>query len=128
MKDFFGTVLSGACLVHCLLTPAVLLLGYSGVLTFLAHSFELHLALYVSVTIIAVLSFPVAYQKHRKRMPMVIGCVGMVFLSLALMAESLYHWHTAETIMTILGGVFMIIAHVLNKRFLTFLPPPSAEA
>ena len=127
MKDFVGTVLSGACVVHCLLTPALLLLGYSGVLTFLAHSFELHLALYVSVTAMAVLSFPIAYKRHRKRMPMIMGCVGMVFLSLALMAESLYHLHTAETIMTILGGVFMIIAHVSNKRFLTFLPPPSTD-
>lgn len=128
MKDYFGTALSGLCVVHCLLAPALLVLGASGAFAYLAHSIELHLFFYVGVVGLAAMSFPGAYRQHKKRMPIILGSVGTVFLSVALMAEMLYHWHLAEAIMTMIGGVFMIVAHVSNRRFLAFLHSPSAEA
>ena len=125
MKDFFGTALSGLCVVHCLLAPALLLLGSSGAIAYWAHSLELHLFFFVGVVALAVLSFPAAYSRHKKPMPIVMGVIGTVFLLLALLAESLYHWHVAETVLTIVGGVLMISAHMSNKRLLAFQASPS---
>lgn len=125
MKDFIGTALSGLCIVHCLLAPALLLLGSSGLLAWLPHSFELHLFFYVGVIGLALFSFPGAYQQHKNTMPGVMGAIGTVLLSLALLAELLYHWHVAEAVLTLIGGVFMMLAHVSNRRLLAFRATPS---
>lgn len=121
MKDLVGTWLSGLCVLHCLLAPTLLLLGASGFVANAAHSLEVHLFFYLAVLIVAAISFPSAYQQHKQRQPLIIGGLGVVCLSFAFFAEILFHWHTAEVIMTIIGGIFMIAAHLLNKRSLAFL-------
>lgn len=108
--DRAGIILSGLCVVHCLL--GVLLVGMLGLggevlLSPAVHRFGLALALGIGVVS---LGFGVA--RHGRTGPLLIGGLG-----LALMAAAIAVGHgVAEAVLTVLGVSLVALAHIRNLR------------
>ncbi len=111
MKDKLAIACSSACMIHCLLLPIVI--GFSTVGFFGVWLTEewVHQLMLLPVMLLAALSLPGAYNKHKNQWPLLLGGLGVsVLLSAFLVAESL------ETILTVLGSCLLIIAHLWNRN------------
>lgn len=108
--DRAGIILSGLCVVHCVLGVILVgLLGLGGeaLLSPAIHRFGLVLALGVGLVS---LGFGVA--RHGRLGPMVIGGLG-----LALMAAAIAVGHgLSEAVLTIMGVSLVALAHIRNLR------------
>lgn len=117
MKDVFGMVFSGLCIVHCLMAPLLLpLLAVAGVIAIAdehhPHDFEwVHWALLAPVALFALRSLPQGWKRHGYMPPMVIGLLG-----LALMVVSLFAPHEFETYIAVVAGLMLVYGHWMNRK------------
>lgn len=112
--DLAGVILSGICLVHCTLLPVLL-----AMLPFLGAHYEaderLHLLVTVLVVPVAMLALLTGFRRHRLWWVPLLGLCG---LALILAAPALHETlgHTLEGVLTALGGLGLISAHLVNWR------------
>lgn len=109
--DRWGIVLSSLCLVHCILLPVALALLPAVAATVpgdaWVHPVLIALALPVTGT-----ALWRGFRQHRSAGPFLIGVAG-----LGLIASALLFRETAlEQILTVLGGLTVSAAHILNWR------------
>lgn len=113
MKDLLGIVCSALCLIHCALSPILLLLGLSSLgLAFLEAEW-VHVLLAFPMIILAVLSFPRSYRLHQHVLPLFMGMLGI-----ALLLGSFFVDHEYEVYFAISAGIALIAAHLMNRQFL----------
>ena len=108
--DRAGMILSGLCAVHCVTTIAVmaLLASVGGTLLHPAiHEIGLGLAV-----LLGVVALGAGYLRHGRKLPTVIGGVGLATMSLAL---TLPHG-VPEAIATLSGVALLAFGHHLNRR------------
>jgi len=111
MKDNLAVVCSGACMIHCLLMPIVIGVSAVGVLGDWLASEWVHQLMLIPVVLLAALSLPGAYKKHKNQWPLLLAGVGIsLLLSALFVAEAL------ETLITVAGGCMLIIAHLWNRN------------
>lgn len=123
MKDSLGMVCSGLCLGHCVLTPVLLMLGGLGFFSLLASEW-VHWLLLIPIVLLAGLSLPQGYRRHRQRWPLGLGASGLLLLLLALVAD-----HKWEPVLSVGGGLLLISGHWGNRQWLTRLRElPGANA
>ncbi|WP_338294576.1 MerC domain-containing protein [Planctobacterium marinum] len=122
MRDIIGTILSSLCIIHCVLSAVLLLLGGTGLVSATWHSSEIHLIFFLPVLLVATLSFPHAKRQHGNNQPLVYGVIGMALLTISLMLELIWHLHVLETILTVIGGGILIYAHQMNRRLSEMQP------
>ena len=115
--DRIGISASIICAIHCVLTPAlVILIPFVG--NFLSEP-------WIHVTIAAVI-FPVAiwalwsgYRKHRHPRVLVAGGIGLLFMAGGMSLEN-SHPSTREgalqTLLLIAAGLTLAVAHYFNLR------------
>lgn len=121
MKDDLAVVCSGACMVHCLLTPIVIGFGAAGLLGEWLASEWIHKVMLVPVVLLAILSLPGSYKKHQNHWPLMLGVIGI-----SIMVSALLGPESLETWITLGGGAVLITAHLWNRNLsLRFLPPQS---
>lgn len=114
MKDVFGIICSGLCVLHCSLSPVLLVLGLSTAgLSLFEHEW-IHFVLAVPMFLLAIVSFPKSYQLHKHFLPLFMGCLGIT-----LMLASMIGPHEYEVYFATLAGLILITAHVVNRRLLT---------
>lgn len=105
--DQIGIWLSLVCLVHCALTPALLLLlpalYWGGDYT--------HMALAVLLPILALLAFIPGFRMHKDWVILVMGLVGLALIVSALWAKSA----GLEIGLTVNGSLLLIGAHWRNR-------------
>jgi hypothetical protein len=111
--DTLGMIVSLACVAHCLAVPIVLGMLPALGLTFLAKD-GVHEVLAVVVLAVALLAFVPGYRAHGLRHVPALGALGVVLLTSAAFAPGL--GLLAESMVTALGGVVLVTAHVLNRR------------
>ena len=108
--DRLAIGLSGLCLVHCLLSVAIVAVFASAasiVTNPLIHEGGLFVAL-----VLGTVALGQGYAKHRAARPALVGGSG-----LALMAMGLVVGHGAgEVVFTIAGVVLLATGHILNTR------------
>ncbi|MCX4186974.1 MerC domain-containing protein [Methylophaga sp. OBS4] len=116
MKDKLGMACTGVCMIHCLITPVLLTLGATGLFWEVLQSERVHQVLVFPVVLIASLSFPFSYLKHRVLLPSLLGGGGAFLIVMAVFAGE-----ENEFVMTVTGGMLLLMAHgwnhALNKRF-----------
>jgi hypothetical protein len=111
MKDDLAVACSGACMIHCLVTPIVIGFGTAGLLGDWFTSEWVHKVMLVPVILLAILSLPGAYRRHKNHWPLLLG------------PESLETW------ITLSGGLLLITAHLWNRNLsLRLLPAPQGNA
>lgn len=112
--DLAGVILSGLCLLHCTLLPVALaMLPFVGIHY---HADErLHLLITVLVVPVAMLALITGFRRHRQSWIPTLGISGLVLiLGAPLMHDTLGHF--AEAMLTAVGGLGLICAHVANWR------------
>lgn len=115
--DRLGIFFSLACTIHCLGLP---------LLTFIMPTFTIsfeqewiHVSLLFLLIPIALFSFINSKKNHGKRMPMIYGLIGISFLIFAVLFEEKTIYYL-ETTLTVLGSVFLIVAHTCNLKYSRF--------
>jgi hypothetical protein len=120
-SDKFAMILSSLCVVHCLLTPLLLIAipSLAGVALLTDESFH-HLLLYfvVPVGFVALL---VGFMHHRTLWVVCFGLTGLMVLSSPLVLEMLGLGHevlgeNGEAVVTVIGSLFVVAAHIANLR------------
>jgi hypothetical protein len=109
--DRAAITLSGLCLIHCLgtaLLVAMTATAASAFLNPLIH--EIGLALAIGLGVLALGS---GLFSHGRKMPLLIGALGLCAMAYAL---SLKHGVAGEVVFTILGVCLVAIGHSLNWR------------
>lgn len=113
MKDNIAMFCSGLCLIHCFTAPLLLVIGISGPLFNWFEQEWIHQVLLIPVVILAVLSLPHAYKKHRSFTPVVLVTIGITaMLSSWYLPESIELW------LVIPSALLIITAHGMNKWLL----------
>lgn len=110
--DRIGIIISSVCLVHCLLVPFILML-----FPFVESKYDhFHELLTIFVVVPAFLAFIPGYKKHRNINVLYLAVTGLIFIMSAAFLEDIYFSHNAARIVTILGSLFMILAHARNIK------------
>lgn len=109
--DRLGICLSGLCLIHCLLTPIVLVLLPT--VQVLAIHEELHHWLLVTLPVIAILAFVPGFRRHKNSKIFYWALPGFALLVTShFFEESLL----VATAFSVLGSACLIRAHFLNRH------------
>ena len=117
--DRLGITASMGCAIHCLFTgifflifPALFEITEEFAPLEFLHSEWIHWGLAVVVVPVAVLSLGRGYYLHRKAKTIVLGGIGLAMILTGLTL----HPFAAETILTMVGGLFLAMAHFLNLK------------
>lgn len=114
MRDIVGAGLSVLCMIHCFLPLIAISVGAGLGVHHLAehmHHEWMHLGLLFPIILLLGYSLPTAYIQHRNLTPTIIASIGLLTLVTALVLGGQF-----ETPITIVGSVFVIAAHLYNRR------------
>lgn len=114
--DRLGILLSGICVIHCLLAPiALTMLPIIGLNSFvedlLFHRLMLWLVLPTSI-----IALTIGCRQHRDFRILGTGALGMIILILVAILGHEILSPPMEKILTTVGGVVLAISHILNYR------------
>lgn len=113
--DRFAIGVSALCVLHCLVTP-LLILALPSLASSIIAGESLHIWLVYAVIPSSVFALTLGCKQHKRRLFMVLGGIGLVSLLLGVNVEALgldHHW---EQIFTIAGASLVALAHALNFR------------
>lgn len=112
--DKFAIFLSSLCVVHCILTPLLLvaLPSLSGLALLEDETFhELILLFVVPIGLMALLA---GFRHHKSKSVFVIGVLGLVVLAVAASLPHDIVSETGETLLTVAASVLIVFAHIRN--------------
>lgn len=113
--DRLGITLSALCLVHCVITPILLLaLPFVSGNYFYHPVFHMFLALFIVP--IGTYAFWRGYQHHRKSFILWLGIPGLFLVGLTPLILDLTGFHNWEPIFVSAGSVLLVTAHWKNQR------------
>ena len=111
--DKTGIATSIICIIHCILTPFL-----AAALPILAATERsTHIGLTIALLAIGSVAFVPGYRKHGKRSMVYMGMLGIMMLCTAVFLPENLASETIETLLTVIGGGFLIIAHLSNMYF-----------
>ncbi len=115
--DRSGILISFLCLIHCALTPFLLLL-WPALHSHILESYVVHVIFALLVALSGGYAFWRGYKAHRTAHIMWMAVSGFVLLLCGIFSHEHEAAHTLTygTILTILGSVLLISAHVKNLR------------
>jgi len=114
--DQAAICLSGACLVHCLALPVLMVLAPWISLGIFGEKW-FHLALVVIVVPISLFAFRMGYRQHGGRGMLLPGLSGLALVALAAVMEFAHIGsHELAAGVTSLGGILLIVGHWRNLR------------
>ncbi len=106
-----GIILSTLCFIHCLVVPFIA----TGALAWVASE-AIHIGLTIVLAgIVLFVAWP-GYQRHRRAAVPTLLIGGLALLIVAVLGEDTLGEY-AETSLTSLGSVVLILGHILNVRF-----------
>jgi len=132
--DSFAIAMSVICAIHCMVTPILVAVLPVVTSTFWVHK-DFHLWMLLLVVPMAAISLFIGCRKHKSRLVMVLGMIGLGFLVSVAVYESLFHStlvlqehthcaHCAQrgsgnmlnltTMANVVGAVFLTCAHTRN--------------
>lgn len=111
--DKAAVVLSGACLLHCLALPLVIVL-----LPFLNEVAidQWHAPMLLVVIPVSVFAFSIGFRLHANRGVIAAGVAGILLM---VIGGTLAHYLlglTADRILTVSGAIVLAVAHYRNSR------------
>lgn len=108
--DRLGLALSSLCVLHCLLSIALVSILGLGSQFLLAH--EIHEYGLVLAVIVAAVAIGWGAFMHRRAGPLIVALMGLGFMGGALAMPHDYR----ELLLTIIGVSLVAMAHILNLR------------
>lgn len=109
--DRLGISASLICILHCLMTP-ILLVAMPVVGAYLSQGW-FHALIGALVFPVAIWAFLNGYREHRQHRVLAFGALGLTLVFLALVQ---HHDQVREFLFMSLGGSLLTLAHYLNLR------------
>lgn len=107
--DMAGAVMSGICVVHCVLLPlALVALGIDG--AFVHGPGWLHWLLLVMALPVSFVAFALGIARHQHMAPIIAGTVGFLVMGAGAMLDA----GTTATALSVGGGLVVMVAHYRN--------------
>ena len=114
--DKFAMLLSGVCLLHCLLAPVILTLLPILTLSTFVEDFLFHQLLLWLVVPTSTGALFIGCRKHRGWKIISTGAIGLISLILvAIFGHDLFS-ATGEKVATSVAGLFLAYSHFLNYK------------
>ena len=117
VSDRLGIIVSAICCIHCMATPLLMILS-PGLVQYFENEY-IHMAMITLVVPLGLYSFISKFSVHENKTPLYIGIIGMILLILAIAFHELHgHGHAEyiEMSLSVLGGIALIWAHVMNVK------------
>lgn len=114
--DFWGVLISGLCVVHCIAVPIILILFPALGLSFFPQEDMTHAVLLAFILGVAGIAFVTGYRVHGQWQPvawLVAGLSIIIFATFFVHSELGHKW---EPIFAIIGSLCLIRAHYLNHH------------
>lgn len=108
--DRLAIWLSGLCLVHCLLFP-VFIAVMPALAAVLPQQWWVHPAILAVALPLAATALVGGWRRYHRARPLILGAVGLAGLVAGVFVRE---GSTAETLLTVAGGLTLASAHVLN--------------
>lgn len=113
--DKLAIILSGLCVVHCLLLPFLILLMPALSKAFFSDE-SFHVYMVIAVIPISLMSLFVGCHQHKRYRFFILGSIGLISLVLAILLGHDFLSEMGETALTILGSIFIAYAHYQNYK------------
>lgn len=113
--DRFGMILSVICLIHCLLTPVLLVSLPILARYYLAHPL-FHLIIALLILPVGLVAFYSGYRHHRNSWVLVWGLPGLFIISFIPYFVHELHFVIPEAFVMTVGSLMMLSAHWINRK------------
>lgn len=114
--DKFAVLLSGICVLHCLITPiAITVLPIISLNAFVEDVLFHKLMLWLVLPTSCIALF-IGCRKHRDWLIAGTGILGMTILVVIAFFGHDFLSHGGEKVLTSIGGIVLAISHILNYR------------
>ena len=114
--DKFGIILSGVCMVHCLIAPVIVTLLPILSLNVLAEHLLFHTLMLWLVLPTSCIALFLGCRKHKKMSILATGILGMsILVATAIFGHDLFGERSEKIVITI-GGMIIALSHYLNFR------------
>lgn len=132
ISDRLAMLLSSLCVIHCLLTPILLISipALAGVSILNDETF--HQILLFFVLPIGVFALSLGYLHHKNKWVVFAGVFGLTLLSSPLLVEWIGLGHEVlgeygEVIITVIASFIIVGAHLINYRLRSTVQVPICE-
>lgn len=114
--DKLAILMSGVCLVHCLLAPILMTLLPIFSTSILLDDSLFHTLMLWLILPTSIIALFLGCRKHRQWQIASTGALGiLILISVAFAGHDLFG-HTGEKIATSIGGIILAFSHFLNYR------------
>lgn len=117
MIDRLGAACAGFCLLHCVLTPVLMVLGLSVVGSSIFFNEWSHIVLGGVMLVIASIAFPKGWQNHKKFIPALLALLGIGLMLIGLISNERFEHYWA-----IASALALASGHLMNRHYLITLP------
>ena len=111
--DLIGLVLSGSCLLHCLLLPVALVAAPSLAVWLGETETSVHWMLFAVALVVSGWALMAGVRRHGVWLVVTVGAVGLLVMAVA--AAHLFG-RGLEVALTLIGASIVALAHVVNLR------------
>jgi len=115
LLDRLAIILSGTCMVHCLLLPVVITL-FPIVQGSLLEEESFHALFLLLVVPTSVIALSIGCSKHKDLRTIALGVSGLGILTFAAFWGHDWIGYDGERIMATIGGAILATSHILNYR------------
>lgn len=110
--DRIGISTSILCVLHCLLTP--LLLVVAPLVGASLHADWIHPVIMIIAVPVAVWALYAGYRHHKRASTLVLGAIGLAFIAAAAFYPGDHHNDNFEVFFMVAAGLFLATAHYRN--------------
>tara|TARA_A100000164_G_scaffold217251_1_gene192674 strand:+ start:232 stop:579 length:348 start_codon:yes stop_codon:yes gene_type:complete len=108
-NNLIGITLSILCIIHCVLPFLAIVTSLNSLEIFIENSKVIHIFLFTLVFFVYLIVFPKNYIRDRKLLTLFISSSGVLLLFFSLFLEG-----HPETYSTLIGAIFLLLAHFRN--------------
>ena len=113
LLDKLAISASALCMLHCLLTPILMVALPVISLTFFADE-SFHKLLVALVLPVSLVTFFIGCHRHKNKLVLFLGSIGLLSLVIvALIGHDLFG-EIGEKVATVLSGIILVIGHARN--------------
>lgn len=115
VADKAGICLSAICIVHCILTP-VILLALPALHAFEWYHGTLHVVFAIIIPLLALAAFIPGYKLHGDSRVFKIALVGFALVIAGIIIPHELEIEWLEPVFSIAGSIFLVRAHLINRN------------
>jgi|TARA_B100001094_G_scaffold331204_1_gene398771 hypothetical protein len=113
--DKLAVTFSMVCVLHCFFTPSFIILT-STLFSVSVNNEFIHLAILLAATPISLFALILGYKNHKIFSILLIGIMGLLTLTLALLLSESAIGEVGEKLMTLMGSILVSYSHFRNHQ------------